>query len=61
MELLGPPDGEEDQDVLQNDEAAHDDEDDRVGSEAAVVHDLAEFPGEVVVSGDEVIHGSRRF
>lgn len=52
MELLGPPNGEENQDILKDDEAAHDDEHNRVRSESRVLLDLAKFPSEVVVSGN---------
>lgn len=52
MEFLGPPNGEENQNIFQDDEAAHDDEHDRVRFESRVLVDITKFPSEVVVSGD---------
>ena len=54
MKLLGSPDGCQDQDVLQDDEAAHDDENHRVSLQTRVLLRLAELTGVVVVFGNQV-------
>lgn len=58
MELLGPPNGKQDQDILKDNEATYNDENHRVRFESGILLHFPELPCEVVVSGYQVrIHG----